>query len=93
MKIQDLKGLKEELSDMNKNLSELTRELNDTKNTIRESLVLTSDTINEMSKSFTNALKEAMDKMSDMSIQMNIRDTVLKNLGLDSLLPDFLKKK
>ena len=88
-----IKDLKDELAEMNQKLGELTKELNDTKITIRESLKLTSDTIKEMSESFTIALKDAMDKMSDVSIQMNIRDTVLKSLGLEGLLPDFLRKK
>ena len=31
--------------------------------------------------------------MSDLTIQLNIRDTVLKSLGIDGMIPDFLKKR
>jgi SMC interacting uncharacterized protein involved in chromosome segregation len=88
-----IKELKEELSEMNLKISELTQELHDTKLTIKESLKLTSDTINEMTISFTKALKEAMEKVSDMKIQMNVKDSILKSLGIDDFVHDFLKKK
>ncbi|MFX0069637.1 MAG: hypothetical protein ACFFAO_00890 [Candidatus Hermodarchaeota archaeon] len=88
-----IKELKDELSEMNSKLSDLTQELHETKLTIRESLKLTSDTINEMTISFTKALKDAMEKVSDMKIQMNVKDSILKSLGIDDFVPDFLKKK
>jgi DNA-binding protein YbaB len=88
-----LKELKKELSEMKESMDELTKELHQTNITIKDSLKLTSDTIKEMTESFTKALKEAMEKMSDMSIQMNVRDSILKSLGLEDLVPDFLKKK
>ena len=88
-----IKDLKDELSEMNKNLTELTKELNETKTTIKESLKLTSDTIKNMTVDFSKALNDAMNKMADMSIHMNVRDTILENLGLDNILPNFLKKK
>jgi hypothetical protein len=88
-----IKDLKEELAEMNLKLGELTKELKETKNTIRESLNLTSDSLKEMMSEFSKSLKEAMNKMADMSIHMNVRDNILENLGLDKLLPDFLKKK
>ena len=88
-----IKDLKEEFSEMNKRLSELTKELEDTKKTIRESLKLTSDTIKDMTESFSKALKDALEKMSNMKIQMNVKDSILKSLGIDGFLPDFLKKK
>jgi deoxyxylulose-5-phosphate synthase len=78
---------------MKESMDELTKELHQTNITIKDSLKLTSDTIKEMTESFTKALKEAMEKMSDMSIQMNVRDSILKSLGLEYLVPDFLKKK
>ena len=88
-----IKDLKDELSEMNSRLTELTKELHETKITIRESLKSTSDVINEMTISFTKTLKEVMDKMSDMSIQMNVKDSILKSFGLDGFLPDFFKKR
>lgn len=88
-----IKDLKKELSEMNSKLGELTKELNETKNTIRDSLKLTSDTIKEMTTEFSKSIKDVMNKMTDMSIHMNIRDNILENLGLSTLLPDFLKKK
>ena len=88
-----VKDLKDELSKMNSNISNLTKELHETKLTIKESLELTSNTINNMTISFTKALKEAMERMSDLNIQMNVRDSILKSLGLEDLVPDFLKKR
>jgi DNA-binding protein YbaB len=87
------KELKKELYEMKESMDRLTEELHQTNITIRESLKLTSETIKEMTESFTKALKEAMDKMSDMSIQMNVKDTILKSLGIPDLVPDFFKKK
>lgn len=70
-------------------MNRLTEELHETNITIRESLKLTSQTITEMSKS----LDATMRTMSDLTIQMNIRETILKSLGIDGMIPDFLKKK
>jgi hypothetical protein len=56
-------------------------------------LKLTSETIKEMSKAFSKALEDAMKNMQEMKIQMDIRDTVLKSLGIEGIIPDFLKKK
>ena len=81
-----IKDLKEELSEMNLNLAELTKELKETKNTITESL-------KEMMSEFSKSLKDTISKIADMSIHMNVRDNILENLGLDKLLPGFLKKK
>jgi len=88
-----IKELKEELSEMRNSMEKLTEELHETNKAIRESLQLTSQTIREASDKFSKALEDAMKKMSDLTIQMNIRDTVLKSLGLDGMIPDFLKKK
>jgi methyl-accepting chemotaxis protein len=88
-----IKELKEELSEMRKSMEKLTEELHDTNLAIRESLELTSQTIKEASVNFSKALEETMKKMSDLTIQMNVRDTVLKSLGIDGMIPDFFKKK
>jgi phosphoribosyl-dephospho-CoA transferase len=88
-----IKELKAELTEMNANIAELAKELHETNITIRESLQLTSDTIKEMTESFSKALKDAMEKVSDMSIQMNVKDSILKSLGINGLVPDFWKKK
>jgi len=88
-----IKELKEELAEMNLKLSELTNELHETKETIRESLKLTTNTLNEMTMSFTKTLKEVMEKMSDVNIQMNVKDSILKSLGIDAFVSDFFKKK
>ena len=88
-----IKDLKEELSEMNLNLAELTKELKETKITIRESLNLTTESLKEMMSEFSKSLKDTISKIADMSIHMNVRDNILENLGLDKLLPGFLKKK
>ena len=88
-----IKELKQELSEMRESMERLTEELHDTNLAIRESLELTSKTIREASETFSEALEETMKRMSDLTIQMNIRDTILKSLGIDGMIPDFLKKK
>ena len=88
-----IKELKEELSEMRRSMEKLTEELHETNITIKESLKLTSQTIKEASVTFSKALEDTMKQMSDLTIQMNIRDTILKNLGIDVIFPDFLKKK
>ena len=84
-----IKELRKELTELRNSMNRLTEELHETNITIRESLKLTSQTIKEMSKS----LDATMRTMSDLTIQMNIRDTILKSLGIDGMIPDFLKKK
>ena len=84
-----IKDIKNELSELRISMEKLTEELHETNITIRESLKLTSETIKEMSKS----LDATMKTMSDLTIQMNIRESVLKSLGIDGMIPDFLKKK
>ncbi|MBA7546679.1 hypothetical protein ES705_39071 [subsurface metagenome] len=85
----EIKEIRMELTELRKSINSLTEELHETSITIRESLKLTSQTIKEMSKS----LDATMRTMSDLTIQMNIRDTILKSLGIDGMIPDFLKKK
>ncbi|MHA2393673.1 MAG: hypothetical protein ACXAEX_17180 [Promethearchaeota archaeon] len=84
-----IKEIKKEMAELRVSMEKLTEELHVTNNTIRESLKLTSDTIKEMAKS----LDATMKTMSDLTIQMNIRETILKSLGIDGMIPDFLKKK
>ena len=80
-----IKEIRMELTELRNSINSLTEELHETSITIRDSLKLTSQTIKEMSKS----LDATMNTMSDLTIQMNIRDTILKSLGIDG----FLKKK
>ncbi|MBY8990165.1 MAG: hypothetical protein KGD58_05385 [Candidatus Lokiarchaeota archaeon] len=84
-----IKEIRKELTELRTSMNRLTEELHETNITIRESLKLTSQTITEMSKS----LDATMRTMSDLTIQMNIRETILKSLGIDGMIPDFLKKK
>ena len=83
------KEFKRELSELRNSVDRLTKELHETNIAISDSLKMTAETIKEMSKSLDNTMKT----MSDLTIQMNVRDTVLKSLGLDKIIPDFLKKK
>ena len=78
--------------DMSTSMKEMTQELNSTNQAIRESLRVTSEAIIAMKDSFTVALSDAMEKMTTMSIQMNVKDSLIKSLGLEGILPDFLKK-
>ncbi len=84
-----IKEIKNELSALRFSMDKLTEELHATNVTIKESLQTTSQAIKEMSK----ALEATMKTMSDLTIQMNIRETILKSLGIDGMIPDFLKKK
>jgi len=84
-----IKEIKNELSELRYSMNKLTEELHVTNITIKESLQMTSQTIREMSK----ALEATMKTMSDLTIQMNIRESILKSLGIDGMIPDFLKKK
>ena len=82
-------GIKNELSALRFSIEKLTDEIHVTNITIKESLQTTSQTIKEMSK----ALEATMKTMSDLTIQMNIRESILMSLGIDVMFPDFLKKK
>ncbi|GAG39294.1 unnamed protein product [marine sediment metagenome] len=82
-----IKEIRKELTELRTSMNRLTEELHETNITIRESLKLTSETIKEMSKS----LDATMKTMSDLTIQMNIRETILKSL--DGIFPDFLRRK
>jgi len=86
-------GMKHELSEMRKAMEDLTSELHKTNLAIRESLKLTSDTIKEMSATFSKSLGDTLKVMQDMRVQIDVRDSVLKSLGIDSLIPDLFKKK
>ncbi len=86
-------GMKRELSEMRKTMENLTSELRETNLAIRESLKLTSDTIKEMSATFSKTLGDTLKVMQDMRVQIDIGDSVLKSLGIDGLIPDLFKKK
>jgi len=84
-----IKDIKNELSALRVSIDKLTDEIHLTNITIKESLQTTSQAIKEMSK----ALEATMKTMSDLTIQMNIRESILKSLGIDGMIPDFLKTK
>ncbi|MHA1472099.1 MAG: hypothetical protein ACTSQW_03255 [Promethearchaeota archaeon] len=86
-------GLKKELSEMRKTMEKLTAELHETNLAITESLKLTSDSIKEMSKTFSKTLGDTLKVMQDMKVQVDIKDSVLKSLGIEGLIPDIFKKK
>jgi methyl-accepting chemotaxis protein len=86
-------GLKEELSEMRKTMEALTAELHETNLSIRDSLNRTADAIKEMSDTFSKTLGDTLKVMQDMRVQVDIRDSVLKGLGIEGLIPDIFKKK
>jgi methyl-accepting chemotaxis protein len=86
-------GIKKELSEMRKSMEKMTAELHETNIAIRESLKVTSDTIKEMNETFSQTLENALRQMSEMTIQMNVKDTILKSLGIDGMISDFFKKR
>ena len=86
-------GMKRELSKMRQAMEKLTLELHETNLAIRESLKLTSDAIKEMSETFSKTLGDTLKVMQEMRVQIDVRDSVIKSLGLDGLIPDIFKKK
>ena len=86
-------GLKDEISEMRKSMDKMTSEIHETNLAIRESLQLTSDTIKEMSESFSKMLGETLKAMQDMKVKVDISDTILDRLGIEGLIPDIFKKK
>jgi hypothetical protein len=86
-------GISKELSVLRKSMEELTLELHKTNKTMRESLNLMSDTIKELSDNFSRTLAEMVKTMGEMKVQVDVRDSVLKSLGIDGVIPDFFKKR
>ncbi len=86
-------GLKHELSEMRKTMEMLTLELHETNLAIRESLKLTSDTIKEMSEAFSRRLGDTLKVMQEMKVEVDVKDSVLKSLGIEGLIQDIFKKK
>ena len=86
-------GIKEQLSELGKSMEKLTVELPETNTTMRESMKLMSDTIKDLSENFSKTLAETLKSIEEMKIQIDIRDTVLKSLGIDGVIPDFFKKR
>ena len=78
---------------MTQSMEKMTKELSETNKSIRESLITTSNTIQHMSDTFSKSLEDALDRMTNMKMSMDLRDTLIKSLGLDNILPDFLKRK
>jgi hypothetical protein len=46
-----------------------------------------------MNETFSQTLENALRQMSEMTIQMNVKDTILKSLGIDGMISDFFKKR
>ncbi len=91
--MKGFKNLTNELSEMKVSIEDLTKELHEVKSTIAQSLKLATDAMNDLSESFSNTMGDVVKKMSEMKVQLDIKDNILKTLGIDAVLPDFLKKK
>jgi methyl-accepting chemotaxis protein len=91
--MKGFKDLTKELSELKDSMENLTAEIHEVNFTIKESLKLTSDTMKELSKNFSKTMADVIENLSKMKVQMDIKDSILKNLGIDAMLPDFLKKK
>jgi len=87
------KDLTNELSEMKVSIENLTKELQEVNSTIKQSLKLTAEAMKELSDTFSTTMGNVVKSMSDMKVQMNFKATILKNLGIDTVLPDFLKKR
>ena len=88
-----LKDLKNEIKEMRLSMEKMTTELNETNTILQSSLQETTKAIKEMSEAFTRTMETILTRLSDITIQMNVRDTVLKNLGIDGVLSDIFKKR
>ncbi len=91
--MKGFKDLTNELSEMKVSIENLTNELQEVKTTIAESLKQATDAMNDLSESFSNTMGNVVKQMSEMKVQVDIKDNILKTLGIDTVLPDFLKKK
>ena len=100
----EIRSISEEISTLSEDMISISNQistsmdkvstvLHETNITIKESLELTSKAILKMTETFSESLKEALKNMQEMKIKIDTRDTVIKSLGLDNLLPDFFKKK
>jgi uncharacterized coiled-coil DUF342 family protein len=90
--MKSFKDLTNELSEMKVSIENLTNELQEVKTTIAESLKFATDAMKDLSENFSNTMGDVVKKMSEMKVQVDIKDNILKTLGID-ILPDFLKKK
>jgi len=84
-----MKDLQKELVAMRKSMDKMTEEIHETNKIIQESLGATSKSIQSLSASLSKMVEETM----NLKVQMDIKDTVLKSLGLDGVIPDFLKRR
>jgi len=91
--VKGFKDLTNELSEMKVSIENLTKELRDVNITIAESLKLAADAMRDLSENFSNTMGDVVKKMSEMKVQVDIKDNILKTLGIDTVLPDFLKRK
>ena len=91
--MKGFKDLTNKLSEMKVSIEDLTKELHEVKTTIAESLNLATDAMKDLSESFSNTMGDVVKQMSEMRVQVDIKDNILKTLGIDTVLPNFLKKK
>ena len=90
--MKGFKDLTNELSEMKVSIENLTNELQEVKTTIAESLKFATDAMKDLSENFSNTMGNVVKQMSEMKVQVDIKDNILKTLGID-ILPDFLKRK
>jgi hypothetical protein len=84
-----LKDLREELLAMRQSMEKMTEEIHETNKILRESLGTTSESIQSLTASLSKMVEETM----NLKIQMDIKDTIMKSLGIDGVIPDFLKRR
>ena len=84
-----LKDLREELLAMRQSMEKMTEEIHETNKILRESLGVTSESIQSLTASLSKMVEETM----NLKIQMDIKDTIMKTLGIDGVIPDFFKRR
>ena len=84
-----LKDLREELLAMRRSMEKMTEEIHETNKILRESLGETSKSIQSLTASLSKMVEDTM----NLKIQMDIKDTIMKTLGIDGVIPDFLKRR
>jgi len=84
-----LKDLREELLAMRQSMEKMTEEIHETNKILRESLGATSESIQSLTASLSKMVEETM----NLKIQMDIKDTIMKTLGIDGVIPDFFKRR
>ena len=72
--------MKAEISELNINIIDLKKEINETKIVINDSLRLTSNTLKEIMSEFSKTVEKFIEQMIEMNKKLSIKDNILQNI-------------